>query len=61
MAAGPYSFTLHTWGSGLAAAAPDGTCWASASENLRRWLPELQLSKQAPVERSEVRGWAGHV
>lgn len=47
--------------SGPAPAAPDRPCWASASENLRRRLPELQLSKQAPVERSEVRGWAGHV
>lgn len=52
---------LRTWGSGPAPAARDRPCWARASENLRRWLPELQRPKQAPVERSEVRGLAGHV
>lgn len=61
MAAGPYPFTFHAWGSGPAPAAPDRPCWASASGNLRRRLPELQLSEQAPGEPSEVRGWAGHV
>ena len=47
---------LYTWGPGPAPWARYRPCWVTASGNLRRWLPELQRPKQAPVERSEEQG-----